>query len=166
MNEGRKDDSGKPDLTYMRDVYEALCTVCQVFQFGARKYGRDNWRMVAYDRYDRALLRHALRNGNDDESGLPHWAHAVACALIYATNKLPAPKPPVNGAIVEALPWLTIRKEDFDTLEGRREVSHAIQATIDRLKEADAGAVLRLQQHEKDCAVFSSGPCSCRVGAP
>jgi len=117
MNEGRKDDSGKPDLTYLRDVYDAICTVCQVFQFGARKYGRDNWRMVAYDRYDRALLRHVLRNGNDDESGLPHWAHAVACALIYATNK-----PPV-------------------------------------------GAVLRMQRHEKDCTLFSNGPCSCRAGA-
>ncbi len=82
---GRKDDDGKPrwDLLPFAEVEE----VVKVLTYGARRYGDHNWRQVdnAPNRYLAAALRHiaAHRQGArlDDESGLPHLAHAVASLL-------------------------------------------------------------------------------------
>lgn len=89
MNDGRKDDQGKPDFTYLRDVRPGLEEVCKVLAHGADTYGRANFRKVESFRYDRALLRHALHYDGpdvDSKSGLPHAAHVAACALIQLTN--------------------------------------------------------------------------------
>lgn len=83
---GRKDDSGKVRV----DLFppQALIAISLVLGFGANKYGEDNWRQVdrAKDRYYAATLRHLLawREGreNDEESGLPHLAHA-ACSIVF-----------------------------------------------------------------------------------
>lgn len=59
-----------------------------VFQLGARKYGPFNWRESAVVRsiYLDAAMRHllALLDGQDldEESGLPHEAHVIACMAI------------------------------------------------------------------------------------
>lgn len=65
---------------------------------GMLKYGRQNWRAagIRYSIYHDAINRHlsAVWEGEweDPDSGLPHWAHILACAAIvtdaYATGNL------------------------------------------------------------------------------
>jgi hypothetical protein len=62
--------------------------VIDVLEYGAAKYGINNWKTVpdARTRYYDASMRHlsAWRDGEraDPESGLPHLAHAV-CSLLF-----------------------------------------------------------------------------------
>lgn len=82
---GRKDDDGKPRWSLIPE--RGLEEVVKVLTYGARKYGDDNWREVEDGprRYYDAAMRHlmAYRQGHwtDDESGLPHLAHAMASLL-------------------------------------------------------------------------------------
>lgn len=89
----RKADHGKPrtDLLPPR----AMLLLADVLGFGAQKYGGDNWRAggpLARPRYIAAALRHifALMAGEwvDEESGLPHLGHAMAC-LAFAFELAP-----------------------------------------------------------------------------
>lgn len=84
----------------------ALREVAKVLTFGAAKYGESNWRLVEdRSRYTGALLRHLtyhveaweaasgpwdsrLAETLDDESGLPHYAHATTCALFLLECEL------------------------------------------------------------------------------
>jgi hypothetical protein len=63
-----------------------LDQIVAVLEFGAKKYGRDNWQGVSQDRYVEAAWRHYLAycNGEalDSESGLPHLAH-LGCCLVF-----------------------------------------------------------------------------------
>jgi hypothetical protein len=85
-SEGLKFDSDKPrwDLLPLKPIED----IVKVLSFGAKKYGPDNWRVVANakERYFAALMRHivAYRNGEgtDPESGLSHIAHAL-CNLTF-----------------------------------------------------------------------------------
>ena len=82
---GRKYDAGKRRYDLVPPA--ALAAVADVLTFGASKYDPENWRKVpdARRRYLAAIMRHveAHRAGevNDPESGLPHLAHAVTCAM-------------------------------------------------------------------------------------
>jgi hypothetical protein len=74
-----KYDNGKNrlDLIPVFPMWE----IGRVYTFGATKYADDNWRSgLAYRRIFGAVLRHLYRwwSGEDidDESGLPHLAHA------------------------------------------------------------------------------------------
>ena len=84
-NQGTKDDSQKPRFSLV--PAEALSDVIDVLEFGSQKYGEENWRKVdnAQERYFNAAMRHlmAWRKGelSDDESGLPHLAHAATCLM-------------------------------------------------------------------------------------
>jgi len=79
----RKDDQGKDRMSLL--PWKALRLAAKVLTFGAQKYGSNNWQGVSTERYEDALLRHyeAWRGGerNDQESGLPHLAHAACCVL-------------------------------------------------------------------------------------
>jgi hypothetical protein len=90
---GNKYDQGKPRLSLIPQ--SALIDVAQVLEVGAKKYSRDNWKVVpdATERYTEALLRHASEVADglsvdddpfreDPESGLPHLAH-VACNALF-----------------------------------------------------------------------------------
>lgn len=88
MNErakGSKHDQEKPKwhLLPLKIVEE----VVKVLTFGAIKYSENNWQHVddAFNRYLSATLRHitARQNGEilDEESKLPHLAHAVCCLI-------------------------------------------------------------------------------------
>lgn len=85
MNDGRKDDAGKAPWHLI--PWEALRDVALVLDFGAKKYGEDNWRKVpdARKRYFAAAHRHLvtwwLGETHDPETGLPHLAHAACCVL-------------------------------------------------------------------------------------
>lgn len=65
-----------------------LAMVAKVMELGAKKYGAWNWRKetVTHSVYLEAALRHIFQalDGErlDEESGMPHEAHAAACMLI------------------------------------------------------------------------------------
>lgn len=66
-----------------------LNDIARVFEYGAKKYARDNWRsftwdQLAEDTYFGAICRHlTAKEDTDPESGLPHKAHAAAGAMIW-----------------------------------------------------------------------------------
>ena len=82
---GLKYDHGK--LRYDLVPPTALMNVAEVLTFGANKYSDNNWKTVQpfESRYIAAAIRHieAYRQGEifDDESGLPHLAHASTCLM-------------------------------------------------------------------------------------
>lgn len=82
---GTKHDSQKPKWSLL--PYDALLPVVRVMEYGAAKYGRDNWMAgMEWTRLADAAVRHLLDwlrgEDNDRESGLPHLAHA-ACNLLF-----------------------------------------------------------------------------------
>lgn len=83
-----KADAGKPAWDLL--PYDQLGDVVDVFGFGAQKYSPEGWQSVssAEPRYFAAAMRHlvAWKGGQhfDQESGLPHLAHAIASLLILA----------------------------------------------------------------------------------
>lgn len=93
-----KSDAGKPQFDLLFDgCPNALLDVAKVLTFavtpkeeGGKGYVPHSWRQVpdARRRYRAALLRHmnAQATGEvvDSESGLPHAAHIVCCALFLA----------------------------------------------------------------------------------
>lgn len=84
-----KYDAGKP-CPY-RGVFDyfprAIEAVAAISTFGARKYAWKGWEGVddGIARYSDAMVRHLLKEGKgeylDDDSGLPHAAHAAWGAL-------------------------------------------------------------------------------------
>ena len=87
----KKNDAGKPDLSYLMDFSEFNIDLCRVFTHGERKYGRNN-----YEKHDdpnrlvAAALRHLMswHNGEiiDPDSGIDHLAHATAnLAIMHKT---------------------------------------------------------------------------------
>jgi hypothetical protein len=82
---GRKFDGGK--LMYGLLPPLALEETVKVLTFGAQKYEPDNWQFVpdSKRRYFDALQRHlwAWKQSEqiDQESGLPHLAHAMCCLM-------------------------------------------------------------------------------------
>lgn len=82
---GMKYDGGKPEMTLLPPW--ALESVAKVLTFGAKKYDTDNWKYVENGeyRYKNAAERHIneFKKGNvtDEESGLPHLAHAICCLM-------------------------------------------------------------------------------------
>ncbi len=91
MEEGKDMDGKKFDTGKTR--YDLICWlhvkgIADVLQFGANKYGENNWKQLenATNRYFAAAIRHlvAWEQGEqtDAESGLSHLSHA-ACNLMF-----------------------------------------------------------------------------------
>lgn len=86
---GVKHDDGKPRFSLV--PWMALRETVHVLMFGAEKYAPDNWRLVddGLSRYLDGALRHitAYLAGDtyDEDSGLPHLAHA-ACCILFALH--------------------------------------------------------------------------------
>lgn len=84
LGKGQKHDDEKPMYNLL--PANAIDSMAKVMTFGASKYAPNSWQMVdnPIERYRAALLRHtfAMQRGEliDDESGLPHSAHAMCCA--------------------------------------------------------------------------------------
>ncbi len=88
---GVKHDTGKAPLSLIPTV--ALTGMAKVFAFGAKKYGRHNFRKgMDHSRVLDAAGRHilAIMDGEDidPESGEPHWAHALCSIAMYAYMKV------------------------------------------------------------------------------
>ena len=87
MSKGIKYDSNKPRLAEMiADFAPELEQLCKVWEFGANKYSKSNWKLVdnGYNRYSNALIRHLIAEDKDyydDESQLLHAAHIAFNAL-------------------------------------------------------------------------------------
>lgn len=83
--QGQKHDAGKARMDLIPPHMEL--ELAKVLAHGAAKYSAENWRMVAGPRarYIAAAKRHinAMARGEavDEESGLHHAAHAVACLM-------------------------------------------------------------------------------------
>lgn len=80
----KKADSDKPDYTLLDK--KAMEQFVKVLEFGANKYGRDNWRKCEDPkRYVSAMFRHlmALNDGetHDPETGIRHEAHIMCSAM-------------------------------------------------------------------------------------
>jgi hypothetical protein len=84
---GVKQDQGKRQWALV--PWREMGQVCDVLTFGCRKYSPDNWMHVpgGERRYFEAALRHitARQAGqiNDEETKLPHLAHAICCLLFW-----------------------------------------------------------------------------------
>lgn len=101
--ESVKFDQGKPRFTLIPSV--ELGQVAEVLAYGAKKYGDNNWRAaggLVYSRVFDALMRHLMAfwcgNRTDEESGLPHLAHAaVNCLfLLFYQNTRQGNRPHVG----------------------------------------------------------------------
>lgn len=84
----RRDNQGKPELTYWMQVPNGMSTFVDVMEYGARKYERNNWKKGGKpdQEYFDAALRHlsAFLNGesHDPESRCSHLGHAVWNLLV------------------------------------------------------------------------------------
>lgn len=111
MVAGRKDDSGKLDMTLLDDMPRAIAAVVEVMQWAITEkenpYERGSWLGVHADRYRAAMLRHHVagnlaeskdspilyrrtqaRFQRDEETHLLHLAHAATSALMALENTL------------------------------------------------------------------------------
>ena len=103
---GRKDDSGKLDMTMLDDMPRAINAVVEVMQWAVTKkeptpYERGSWLGVHAERYRAAQQRHriasalqasisggAARFERDKETNLLHLAHEACSALMALENTL------------------------------------------------------------------------------
>ena len=88
----KKFDTKKIDLTFA--PAELIESVSKVMAFGAKKYGRDNWKKCENPNdYIAATLRHlyAILKGEeiDSETGFAHIDHAACCIafLVWMQRK-------------------------------------------------------------------------------
>lgn len=84
QEQGIKFDDKK--LSWLLLPWNPMRDVVRVLEYGARKYAPDNWKHVKpKERYIDAAFRHLIARAageiSDDETGLPHAAHAVCCLL-------------------------------------------------------------------------------------
>jgi len=88
----------------------AMVEASAVFQLGADKYGRFNWRKdpVEAETYMNAALRHMFSwfdgEDNDPESGASHLAHALACMAILIDAK-------ATGKLIDNRPYPGVTSE-------------------------------------------------------
>jgi len=87
-----KHNKGKtPWGLLLRDMEKELEEVVRVREYGAAKYSRDNWKLEKPDDdvFTDAAIRHILSylggQSTDEESSLPHLAHAI-CTLLMAMH--------------------------------------------------------------------------------
>lgn len=88
---GAKLDQGKPRAALvLQDFGPALLSVADVGTFGAAKYTPHGWISVpdGEGRYLDAAMRHLLKQGIDDDSGIDHLAHAAWNVLADLTLRI------------------------------------------------------------------------------
>ncbi len=83
---GKKDSQtiSKPAMEFL--VGEFLLEMGKVLKYGEDKYGAENWKEYPLSEkdYKGARLRHAFKEGNDDDTGFDHLVHeAINCMFEY-----------------------------------------------------------------------------------
>lgn len=86
---GTKHDENK--IRYDLLPPEALVYAALAFTYGAKKYGDRNWENgISVSRLYRATFSHLFKwfigIDNDEESGLPHLAHAMASLMMLVAT--------------------------------------------------------------------------------
>ncbi len=107
MSEAKRYNEGKVPLSLVLESKAAMEGLARVFEMGAKKYGRDNWKKgfpddtVIID----SLMRHTLKAASgevlDEESGLPHADHIQANAYFlshFTHERLEANKDPLEAS--------------------------------------------------------------------
>lgn len=89
--EFKKADEGKPRWSLI--PWDSLLGILQVMEFGADKYGADNWVQGAdWSRYFDAMQRHLLAwwmgEKADPETGRSHLHHAGCCLLFLIAYEM------------------------------------------------------------------------------
>lgn len=86
-----KKDAGKPEIRLV--PMQMVIDVARIREYGNKKYhSPDNWKTVEWERYWDAMMRHLIAaqesddplHALDDESGLPHLAHALCNGAFLA----------------------------------------------------------------------------------
>ena len=82
-------NEGKPQLSYMLDAPKAMIGLSRVFEAGAKKYSRDNWKKgLERNELIDCLMRHLIKaqagQVNDEETGCNHLNHVLWNALVLA----------------------------------------------------------------------------------
>jgi hypothetical protein len=81
----------KPSVHFV--PMEVMLQVAKVMELGAKKYGRMNWREqpIQASTYYSAMFRHMIAwfegEDVDPESGQPHLAHAICCAMLVLDSE-------------------------------------------------------------------------------
>lgn len=137
----------KPSLS--KAPSSAVLYMALAFMDGARKYGAFNWRTksVTASIYIDAAKRHldAWFDGEEfaEDSGLPHFAHALACIAILVDAKecgvLVDDRPPA-GAYSRLLNEWTVflKKQATDRAAASPSDAHGITGALDALIDAQA----------------------------
>lgn len=91
LTEGVKHDDDK--LRWELLPWDAVEEVVKVLNFGARKYEDRNWEKgIQHSRVYAAAIRHLTRwfswEDTDEETDLPHLAHATCCCLFLLSYQL------------------------------------------------------------------------------
>lgn len=91
MSEAKRHNKGKPKWSLIH--WASLIPLVRVLEFGALKYGKDNWTKGLKDEETlESLSRHlfALMDGEeiDEESGISHIGHIMANAMFYNYNQI------------------------------------------------------------------------------
>lgn len=88
LKEGIKYDNGKPQISLL--TRESLIAEARVFEYGAKKYSRNNYKKgMKWTRLLDAAFRHLIafnsKEDFDEESKMNHLWHVKACIamLIY-----------------------------------------------------------------------------------
>jgi len=90
--EMKRYNNGKPQMSYLGSIKDALVQLVHVFEYGTKKYDRDNWKLGG----DKNMLldcmgRHYLKLANgeelDEESQCEHAAHLAWNALAFLQLK-------------------------------------------------------------------------------
>lgn len=69
----------------LKDLKKEVEEVVKVLMHGEEKYGRLNYSKALpedMERYFDAALRHTVDEGNDQDTGYSHHAHAICCHLM------------------------------------------------------------------------------------
>lgn len=84
-NTGVKNDKGKPRYAdFLEDFKEVFEELIKVYEFGTNTYGRENWKALenGEERFSNAMIRHLLKKGINDETGINHQTHTAYNALL------------------------------------------------------------------------------------
>lgn len=87
----QKSDTGKVRWTLI--PWDALLGALHVMEFGANRYGADNWQNGAdWSRYFNALMRHLtawwMGEKADPDTGRSHLHHSLCCLLFLAAYEI------------------------------------------------------------------------------
>jgi len=127
QSKGLKFDASKPRWSLL--PAGTVAQVVDVLEFGAKRYGDNNWQKVenARTRYYDAAMRHleAWKQGQakDPESGAAHLAHAACCLLFLMHIDTQAEKAAADDAKTEEM---IKRKLAAEMFEQSKEVTRSI----------------------------------------